>query len=1272
MPQLSLKGKQSMKRRNAGRRIWAVEPLEARRLLAVGPSGHEYQLIEGELTWRQAQEAAAQLIPPVGFATGQLVTIGDAAENDFLRQSLGLAAGKPAWTGFTDQAEAGVWKWNDDTPGIWQDGRLHTPPQQTAYVNWAEGQPELALASVRDVSAFRSNRSGPNRVSSELIGEFESILAYIAEAPMVAAGSYATQISNIAPTSTRFISANAWTGFDRNGLADSTIQVGFSLARDTRASFAGNVTPTSSDPAGNGQFSLLHQGQPFFASESNATHFEFSGVLPAGRYDLDLGTSNRDRPPTGGVGDWDLQFDLLPEQAGLIDVDGKWQSASLYDTAPYYVVEFVPSESGPTDIGLSPAIVPENSPNGTVIGLLSSVDPDQGDSFTYTLLNDAGGRFVLNGDQVKAANGALLDHESAPSYVIRVRTTDSTGFNFEKDLVIQVADVNEAPTDLSLSKVTFPEGTGPGYVIGELSAFDPDASDQLTFTVVSQKERFAIEGNQLVTREALPSNISGYHVVVRATDLAGHSIEKGFLTRLLDTPSVVSSIVGPNGHRYDLVAASRLWQEADAEARSSAEPAFPNAHLVTIDNAAEDLFLAQSLELPRGQPAWMGFSDQAELGTWRWVDDTPGVWQDSRYHSPPQRTAYVNWADGEPRGRVAQFFVGSGWTTTVLDQVVSYYIVEYEPNATPVDLTLTKDTVPENATEGTLIGQLSAVDGSGSHTFALQNDAGGRVQLVGNQVTVAGGLDFEKSASHVIRVKVTDSGGLSFEKDLTIHVTNVNERPLVGVPSAQVAKPGQALALSGIVLSDPDLQGTDLETKPLRLTLEADQGTLQLGSLVGLTISAGANGSSSIALQGSLNALNAALGTLSHQAANGFTGLATLSVSLDDLGHTGEGPALTESATLSIQINTPPVAVSDHYEIDPSQTLRANSYRQAVLESNPVAYWRLGDSGPTVEDVVGDFEGAPSAGTVLGVPGALVGDSNTAGSFPDVNTRILVDGADALAQPTGAFTVEAWVNPSQPMAWQRIASTRNGPMGGWGFALSNQRLTFTTFGIQDYFLAGHNVPLNQWSHVAVVFDANHDASFFLNGAFVGKIEGAAPPNPGGSLLAIGDNPDQSAQPFLGKLDEVAFYSQPLSAAEINRHYQAGQTNRTVLVNDTDADGDLLQAVLVAQPLHGTLQFAPDGSFTYKPTAGFVGQDRFTYRAVDAFFESDETEVLIQVTAVPGDADGDGDVDLADFGLLKQHFGTTSSEGDFNGDGKVDLADFGILKAHFGTVEPGEG
>ncbi|MEM1011481.1 MAG: PEP-CTERM sorting domain-containing protein [Planctomycetota bacterium] len=73
---------------------------------------------------------------------------------------------------------------------------------------------------------------------------------------------------------------------------------------------------------------------------------------------------------------------------------------------------------------------------------------------------------------------------------------------------------------------------------------------------------------------------------------------------------------------------------------------------------------------------------------------------------------------------------------------------------------------------------------------------------------------------------------------------------------------------------------------------------------------------------------------------------------------------------------------------------------------------------------------------------------------------------------------------------------------------------------------------------------------------------------------------------------------------------------------------------------------------------------------------DYRQILIDDLAIdgvdarlPGDANGDGTVDLADFGILRANFGaddTIFASGDFNADNTVDLADFGILRANFGS------
>jgi probable HAF family extracellular repeat protein len=60
-------------------------------------------------------------------------------------------------------------------------------------------------------------------------------------------------------------------------------------------------------------------------------------------------------------------------------------------------------------------------------------------------------------------------------------------------------------------------------------------------------------------------------------------------------------------------------------------------------------------------------------------------------------------------------------------------------------------------------------------------------------------------------------------------------------------------------------------------------------------------------------------------------------------------------------------------------------------------------------------------------------------------------------------------------------------------------------------------------------------------------------------------------------------------------------------------------------------------------------------------------------ALPGDANGDGAVDVNDLTIVLSHFGqtgTTWSQGEFTGDGTVDVNDLTIVLAHFGQAAAG--
>jgi VCBS repeat-containing protein len=103
------------------------------------------------------------------------------------------------------------------------------------------------------------------------------------------------------------------------------------------------------------------------------------------------------------------------------------------------------SNKPPVDILLSNADIDENSSNNAVVGNLTTTDPDEGDTHTYSLIDDASGRFAINGNQLEVADGSLLDFETNTSHSITINTQDAGGLNYQETFTIAIDDINETP-----------------------------------------------------------------------------------------------------------------------------------------------------------------------------------------------------------------------------------------------------------------------------------------------------------------------------------------------------------------------------------------------------------------------------------------------------------------------------------------------------------------------------------------------------------------------------------------------------------------------------------------------------------------------------------------------------------------------------------------------------------------------------------------------------------------------------------------------------------
>ncbi|MBL1203429.1 MAG: hypothetical protein FWK04_31260 [Nostoc sp. GBBB01] len=182
----------------------------------------------------------------------------------------------------------------------------------------------------------------------------------------------------------------------------------------------------------------------------------------------------------------------------------------------------ISGNNAPTDITLSATSVNENVPANTTIGTFTTIDPDTGNTFTYSLVTGTGdtdnAAFTIDGNslQIKASP----DFETKSAYSIRLRSTDNGGLSVEKVLSIQVKDINEAPTVVqSIDDQII--STNKAFSFNVSNKFtDIDAGDTLSYSASGLPSGASIAANTGVISGAV-SKTGIFAVTVTATDKKG-------------------------------------------------------------------------------------------------------------------------------------------------------------------------------------------------------------------------------------------------------------------------------------------------------------------------------------------------------------------------------------------------------------------------------------------------------------------------------------------------------------------------------------------------------------------------------------------------------------------------------------------------------------------------------------------------------------------------------------------------------------------------------
>jgi hypothetical protein len=232
--------------------------------------------------------------------------------------------------------------------------------------------------------------------------------------------------------------------------------------------------------------------------------------------------------------------------------------------------------------------------------------------------------------------------------------------------------------------------------------------------------------------------------------------------------------------------------------------------------------------------------------------------------------------------------------------------------------------------------------------------------------------------------------------------------------------------------------------------------------------------------------------------------------------------------------------------------LRAADYPTTVLADNPTAYFRL-------EELPGDGTALDSSPSGLNATYHFSTTSSPQLGLPGIKTNsILFNGggadygyvdipASSLITPSqdtihgDPFSCELWVQPTtRPSDWSVPLEMAQFPKG-WNIYVSGSSPSYFYLNMPNGVLfagrADFPIQFLQWYHLVVTFDGA-DVRFYINTVpSTNHVPNYSPAV--GSDAHIGSGQGVGWLPFIGGVDEVAFYTNVLTPAQILTHYTVG-------------------------------------------------------------------------------------------------------------------------------------
>lgn len=443
-------------------------------------------------------------------------------------------------------------------------------------------------------------------------------------------------------------------------------------------------------------------------------------------------------------------------------------------------------------VTLNNEFVSENIPIGSSIANLSTTELSQKGTKQFSLLSELEATdnkfFFIEGDKLKTL--APVDFENKSSYNIKIKAIDLLSKDIISDILINVVDINEAPTDIKLSNLSVKENSSTNSIVAYLNADDPEESKSIKFNLVSgdgdnHNSLFSITDNRLlITRLIDYEKEPELLIRLKATDPGGNSIEKLF------NIAVINENESP-----ELIKSSSLLININSPARSLV------SILSSADPDANDLItysLDTSLE-----------NDDSEF----FILTGNALRLQNQITNSSKQKYNLNIKAKDKLGlEVNELFT-------------------YEINSIPLEILASNLAFKENTIIGSEILEFTCVDTDINDTFvysfvpgqgANDND---QFLINGNKLVINKPSNFEKKSIYSIKIRSTDRGGLSVEKIFSLKVENVNEPPEdIILSSYQIHENAPADSIVSLIRTeDPDkMNQFTYEIRPIKDNLDSN------------------------------------------------------------------------------------------------------------------------------------------------------------------------------------------------------------------------------------------------------------------------------------------------------------------------------------------------------------------------------------------------------------------------------------------------------------------